>query len=294
MTSAVQRRPGAGVRPGALLFLQATAFLSAAGTGLVVPVTPFLAARLDGDPVHVASAVGLLSASYSLCAFLAAPALGALSDVVGRRPVLLLSLVGSAAGYALFGFADALSLLFLGRAIDGLTAGNVGTVFAYLGDTTPAEQRARYFGRVGAMFGAGLIAGPALGGVALKLGLKAPFFLAALLTALNAAGSYLFLAESLDPATRLRAVDGRAGAGAGRPPGAPGAGLCDRAARRHPAVRAGRHGRAVLGCGGRGGARRRAPPRERRGGARRRRRGVTGRARAAKKKWRPGLDPHAT
>ncbi|WP_437287042.1 MFS transporter [Sorangium sp. So ce406] len=209
MTSAVQRRPGAGVRPGALLFLQATAFLSAAGTGLVAPVTPFLAARFDGEPAHVASAVGLLSASYSLCAFLSAPALGALSDAVGRRPVLLLSLVGSAAGYALFGFAEALPLLLLGRAIDGLTAGNVGTVFAYLGDTTPAEQRARYFGRIGAMFGAGLIAGPALGGVALKLGLKAPFFLAALLTALNAAGSYLFLEESLDPARRARAMSWR-------------------------------------------------------------------------------------
>ncbi|WP_437621586.1 MFS transporter [Sorangium sp. So ce1151] len=209
MTSTVERPAGAGVRPGAFFFLQATAFLSAAGTGLVTPVVPFLAARFAGDPAHVASAVGLLSASYSLCAFFSAPALGALSDATGRRPVLLLSLVGSAAGYALFGFADALPLLFLGRAIDGLTAGNVGTLFAYLGDTSPPEQRARYFGRIGAMFGAGLIAGPALGGLALRLGLKAPFFLAALLTALNAAGSYVFLGESLAPERRARAVPWR-------------------------------------------------------------------------------------
>lgn len=209
MTSTVHRHPGAGLRPGALFFLQATAFLSAVGTGLVAPVIPFLAARFDGDPAHVASAVGLLSASYSLCAFFSAPALGALSDAIGRRPVLLLSLVGSAAGHALFGFADALPLLFLGRVIDGITAGNVATLFAYLGDASPAEQRARYFGRVGAMFGAGLIAGPALGGLALKLGLSAPFFLAAILTALNAAGSYVFLTESLDPEHRARAVPWR-------------------------------------------------------------------------------------
>ncbi len=209
MTSEVERRPGAGLRPGTLLFLQSTALLSAAGTGLVAPVLPFLAARFSGDTAHVASAVGLLSASYSLCAFLSAPALGALSDAIGRRPVLLLSLAGSAAGYALFGFADALPLLFLGRVVDGLTAGNVGTLFAYLGDTTPAEQRARYFGRVGAMFGAGLIAGPALGGLAVTLGLKAPFFLAAILTASNAAGGYVFLAESLAPEHRARAIPWR-------------------------------------------------------------------------------------
>ncbi|WP_437952293.1 MFS transporter [Sorangium sp. So ce296] len=209
MTSTVERRSGAGLRPRALLLLQATAFLSAAGNGLAAPVVPFLAARFTGDPAHAASAVGLLSASYSLCAFFSAPALGALSDATGRRPVLLLSLVGSAAGYALFGLADALPLLLLGRMIDGLTAGNVGTVFAYLGDTAPDEQRARSFGRVGAMFGAGLIAGPALGALALRLGLRAPFFLAAALTALNAAGSYLFLAESLAPEHRARALSWR-------------------------------------------------------------------------------------
>jgi DHA1 family tetracycline resistance protein-like MFS transporter len=209
MTSTVHGPPGAGLRPGALFFLQATAFLSAVGTGLVAPVIPFLAARFDGDPAHVASAVGLLSASYSLCAFFSAPALGALSDAIGRRPVLLLSLVGSAAGHALFGFADALPLLFLGRVIDGISAGNVATLFAYLGDASPDEQRARNFGRVGAMFGAGLIAGPALGGLALKLGLRAPFFLAAILTALNAAGSYVFLAESLGAEHRARAIPWR-------------------------------------------------------------------------------------
>ncbi|WP_437278385.1 MFS transporter [Sorangium sp. So ce375] len=209
MTSTVHGPPGAGLRPGALFFLQATAFLSAVGTGLVAPVIPFLAARFDGDPAHVASAVGLLSASYSLCAFFSAPALGALSDAIGRRPVLLLSLVGSAAGHALFGFADALPLLFLGRVIDGISAGNVATLFAYLGDASTDEQRARNFGRVGAMFGAGLIAGPALGGLALKLGLRAPFFVAAILTALNAAGSYVFLAESLGAERRARAIPWR-------------------------------------------------------------------------------------
>lgn len=206
VTNTEARTSSTGPRVPVFLFLQASAFLSSAGTGLAMPVLPFIVARYTGDPARVASTVGWLVTSYSLCAFFAAPALGALSDVIGRRPVLLLSLAGSAAGYALFGFSNTLPLLFLGRVVDGLTAGNTGALFAYLGDTTPAEERGRYFGRVGAMFGVGLLVGPALGGLTVKLGLKAPFFLAAILTTLNVLWGYVFLSESLPPERRVRGV----------------------------------------------------------------------------------------
>ncbi|WP_394823861.1 MFS transporter [Pendulispora albinea] len=199
--------PSRGSGRATFLFLQATAFLNAAGVGLVIPVLPFLAERHVGDPAKLASAVGWLAASYSLGAFLAAPALGALSDRVGRRPVLLLSLAGSAAGYLLSGLAGALSILFLGRLIDGLTAGNMGALFAYVGDTAPAEERTARFGKLGAVSGAGLIVGPALGGLAVKLGgVRAPFFFAAALVTFNVLWGLVFLPESLSPENRAHGV----------------------------------------------------------------------------------------
>jgi len=193
-----------GLRAPTFFFLQTTALLSAVGMGLALPVLPFVVAQHVSDPASVARYVGWLAASYSLCAFLAAPVLGALSDAVGRRPVLLLCLLGSAAGYALFGFAHALPLLFLGRIVDGITAGNRGALFAYLGDTTPHEERSRYFGRIGAVSGAGLILGPAIGGLAVKFGgTSAPFYCAAGITFLNVVWGYFFLPESLDARDRV-------------------------------------------------------------------------------------------
>jgi MFS transporter, DHA1 family, tetracycline resistance protein len=189
-----------------LLFVLASAFLSAMGFGLVGPLLPFLVARFVGDPKQLAAVVGWLGVSYALCAFFASPALGALSDRYGRRPVLLVSLLGSAVGYAIFGFGGALWVLFLGRILDGLTAGNFSAIFGYLADSTSNEERGKYFGYIGASIGAGFILGPALGGVASKFSLEAPFFIAAGLTLLNLLWGYFLVPESLKPERRSSAL----------------------------------------------------------------------------------------
>jgi MFS transporter, DHA1 family, tetracycline resistance protein len=187
-----------------LLFLQATAFLNAVGFGIIGPVSPFLAQRFAGDATQTAAVIGWLASSFALCAFLSAPVLGALSDRFGRRPVLIISLLGTVAGYAIFGLAGSLWMLFLGRIVDGLTAGNIGALFAYLGDTTKPEDRGRTFGLIGASFGAGFIVGPAIGGLASKISLQAPFLIAAVVILVSAVWGYFSLPESLPPERRTR------------------------------------------------------------------------------------------
>jgi DHA1 family tetracycline resistance protein-like MFS transporter len=163
----------AGARPYAVLwFLVASAFLGAMGIGLVNPVVPYLAERFVAGR-DLALVVSVLTSTYSGAAFVAAPALGALSDRFGRRPVLVISVFGSALGYALFGAAQATWLLVAARLIDGLTAGNFSAAFAALADVTPAEERGRNFGYMGASVGAGLIAGPAVGAILARFGVSA-------------------------------------------------------------------------------------------------------------------------
>jgi MFS transporter, DHA1 family, tetracycline resistance protein len=180
-------------RPTLLL----AAFLSAVGYGLLLPVLPFIVAHYVPDPARLPLVLGWLTAVYALCSFVAAPVLGALSDAYGRRPVLLLCLLGTVIGYLIFGIGGSLWVLFLGRIIDGITAGDIAALFGYLADTTPAEDRGRVFGQVGAVFGAGFIAGPAIGGLASHLGLGAPLFIAAGVVALNLLLALFFLPESL-------------------------------------------------------------------------------------------------
>jgi DHA1 family tetracycline resistance protein-like MFS transporter len=196
MTEPIPRPdPGAPPPRAALWFLLATMFLGAMGIGLVAPVMPFLVARFVA-PDHVASLTTLLSASYAAASFVAAPALGVLSDRFGRKPVLIVSLLGSVAGYLVFGLADAFWLLVAGRIIDGVTAGNFSAVLAAVGDGTPPSDRARIFGYVGATAGAGLIAGPAIGGAIAQLGLAAPVYFAAAITCANAIFGAIFMRET--------------------------------------------------------------------------------------------------
>jgi DHA1 family tetracycline resistance protein-like MFS transporter len=183
---------------GSLLLIFVIAFMNTAGATIVMPVLPFITIRYTHDPAVVALWVGILASAYSLCALLAAPALGALSDRLGRKPVLIVSLLGSAAGFLIFGIGGALWVLLLARVIDGLTGGNISTIFAYLADITAPEDRAERFGMVGAIMGAGFMFGPALGGLLAVWGLPVPVFVAAGITLVTALLSAFVLPESLD------------------------------------------------------------------------------------------------
>ena len=195
-----------GVRTGhaaSVRFILITLVIDALGFGLVVPIVPSLVLKLSGLSVSGASVwVGLLLAAFALMQFVCAPVLGGLSDRFGRRPVLLLSLSGICANYILLAWAPSLTWLFLGRLIAGATAANASTATAYIADVTPPQKRAGQFGLVGAMFGIGFVAGPALGGLLGSYGLRVPFFAAAVLAGCNVLYGLFVLPESLPPSRR--------------------------------------------------------------------------------------------
>src|SRR3954468_11975669 len=146
--------------PQIMLFLMVMAFLNTIGVGIFLPVLAFIVQEYVRDQNNLAIAVGWLASIYAICQFIAAPGLGALSDRYGRRPILLICLLGSAIGYALFGLGGALWVLFLGRIIDGVTGGNFSILSAYVADITAPEERGALFGRVGAIAGIGMLLGP--------------------------------------------------------------------------------------------------------------------------------------
>ncbi|MBZ0286615.1 MAG: MFS transporter, partial [Anaerolineae bacterium] len=188
-------------------FILITGFLNLTGIGIINPVVPFIASsyvdRKDGALV-----VALLFTTYSLCQFLAVPTLGALSDRFGRRPVLLVSLLGSAVGYFLFGIGGALWMLFLGRIIDGLTGGNLATIYAYAADITEPDERTQFFGQIGAFAGLGFVVGPALGGLVYTLtgNISAPLYFAAVVTLANTLWGFFVMPESLAPEGRATEI----------------------------------------------------------------------------------------
>jgi len=172
--------------------------LDAVGIGLIFPILP----RLLEEVTHtadVAPYIGVMTALYAAMQFIFAPMLGALSDRVGRRPVLLISLAGAAINYLFLAFAPYLWMLFIGRAIAGLTSANVSVAMAYITDVSPEETRARRFGLFNAMFGAGFIIGPVLGGVLGDYWLRLPFIIAAVLNAGNLLMALFILPESRKP-----------------------------------------------------------------------------------------------
>jgi len=181
------------LRRSPLPLIFGTIFLDMVGFGIVIPVLPLYAERFGASP----TVVGLLLGIYSAMQCVFAPILGRLSDRVGRRPVLLVSVIGTSAGFLLMGAANSLVLLFAARIIDGITGGNISTAQAYIADVTPPEQRSRGMGLIGAAFGLGFIFGPAIGGLLSHVSLAAPFFFAAFLAATNAIAIYYFLPESL-------------------------------------------------------------------------------------------------
>nr|WP_286672289.1 MFS transporter [Cohnella hashimotonis] len=200
------RHPAQSIDRKALLFGLMSVFLCGIGFSIIAPVVPFLVQPYNSDPAAQAIAVTLLTSVYACCVFFAAPVLGALSDKYGRRPLLLLCLLGSAIGYFVFGLGGALWILFAGRIIEGITGGSIGTLFAYFADIIPPEQRTKYFGWVSAVVGVGTVIGPTLGGVLAKLDYAAPLYFGAVITLLNVAYGYFFMPESLDKNRRLKAI----------------------------------------------------------------------------------------
>ncbi len=182
----------------ALAFIFGVAVLDLLGLTLLLPVTPFLVRQYEAGAIYVT----LMTVVYAAAQFLAAPLLGRLSDHYGRKPVLLLCLLGSALGYFLFGIGGALWVLLLSRLIDGITGGNMSIVSAYVADVTPPEERAKNFGLIGMAFGIGFVFGPAIGGALSQISLAAPAFAAGTFSLLAVLAGLIVLPESLSLARR--------------------------------------------------------------------------------------------
>jgi len=168
---------------------------------VIFPLLPFLL----GNYLHASQIVvgmSALASVFAACTFLAAPIFGALSDRYGRKKILIISLLGSVIGYTLFGIGGALWVLFLGRIIDGLTAGNISTLFAYIADSTEPQERTKWFSYIGAAMGIGCMIGPALGGPLGAISITLPFFVTAGIMFLSIICIYFFLPESLSPEKR--------------------------------------------------------------------------------------------
>ncbi|WP_315795812.1 MFS transporter [Paenibacillus sp. BIC5C1] len=190
----------------ALLFGLISVFLCGIGFSIIAPVVPFLVQPYTSTPGEQATVVTLLTSVYAFCVFFASPVLGALSDKYGRRPLLLVCLLGSAIGYLVFGIGGALWVLFAGRIIEGITGGSIGTIFAYFADIIPPEQRTKYFGWVSAVVGVGTVIGPTVGGLLAKIDYSAPMYFGAIITLVNVMYGFFFMPESLDKKHRLKEI----------------------------------------------------------------------------------------
>ncbi len=169
-------------------------FIDLLGFGIILPLLPYIAQKYEATPV----VIGLLSGSYSLFQFIAGPILGRLSDRYGRKKLLIISQLGSMAGYVLLAFAGSLPLLFLSRIIDGITGGNISIAQAYMADVTDKSTRAKGMGLLGAAFGLGFMFGPAFGGFLSKWGFAAPALFAAGISLLSTVATTVFLKETVN------------------------------------------------------------------------------------------------
>lgn len=177
-----------------LILIFVIVFIDLVGFGMVIPVLPIYA---QTEPFLASPfEIGWLVAIYSAMQFVFSPILGRLSDRYGRRPVLFISMLGSAVGYIVLGLANTLVLVFVGRIISGITGGNISAAQAYIADVTTRENRARGMALFGAAFGLGFILGPAIGGISSKYGVHIPFYIAAGLSFASALAVYLILPES--------------------------------------------------------------------------------------------------
>lgn len=191
-------------RPAGFGAIWSCVALDLVGFGIVLPILPLYAARFDATP----TTIGLLVASFSLAQLVFAPAWGRLSDRIGRKPVLVASLVGTALASLLTGLAGSLWVLFLARILDGVSGASVSVAQAAVTDVAPPAERARLLGLLSAAFGLGFVLGPALGGLAALVDPRLPFFVAALIAAANAVWAIRRLPET-NPAVVSARTDGR-------------------------------------------------------------------------------------
>jgi MFS transporter, DHA1 family, tetracycline resistance protein len=167
------------------------------GLTIILPLLPFYAEKLGASP----TVVGLLVSTYAFCQLIAGPMLGRLSDHTGRKPLLLVSQLGTFIGFLILAYANVLWLVFLSRVIDGLTAGNLSLAQAYISDVTKPEERAKSFALIGIAFGMGFLIGPGISGYLSQFSYQYPIFAAAALSATSILSTY-FLLPSSTPVAR--------------------------------------------------------------------------------------------
>ncbi len=184
-------------RKASILFIFITLALDSIGLGIIIPVLPDVVRKFIDDPSQAAKVYGYFIATFSLFMFISSPLLGKLSDRFGRRPILLISLLGSAVDYLFMAFAPTLPLLFLGRVISGITGASYAVASAYIADISDDSNRSKNFGMIGAGFGLGFILGPVIGGLLGNMGMQYPFIAAAGFNFLNFLFGWFVLPESL-------------------------------------------------------------------------------------------------
>ncbi len=181
----------------AFAFVWFTVLLDMVGLGLIMPILPALLRELTGaDAAHASVYGGWLFFAYAAMQFFCAPVIGGLSDAFGRRPVLLLAVLGLGIDYALTALAPTIVWLFVGRIIAGTFGASFTTANAYIVDVTPPEERGKAFGMLGAAFGVGFVVGPAIGGLLGGFGPRVPFFVAGGLSLANFLYGLVFLPET--------------------------------------------------------------------------------------------------
>lgn len=206
-------------RQAAFRFIYVCAVMNAVSFGIMIPVLPNLIKQLaGGDTASAASWNVLFSVSWGVMQLFCAPFLGLLSDRIGRRPVLLISLAGLAVDFVFTALAPTLAWLFVARLINGMTAASFSTAAAYVADVTAPQDRAKAFGWMGSAFSLGFLVGPVLGGFLAgsfmtgylgDFALRLPFLVAAGLTGINWLYGFFVLPESLPPERRIKTFDWR-------------------------------------------------------------------------------------
>lgn len=187
----------------ALLFIFITILVDVIGIGIILPIIPDLIMELTGEGNHMAIIYGMwLTTAFAGMQFLFSPVLGEISDKYGRRPILLLALLGLSIDYMIHAWAPTIFWLFLGRFLAGITGASFTVASAYIADVSTKENKAKNFGLIGAAFGIGFIIGPGIGGFFGEIDIRLPFYIAAGLTFTNFLFGWFFVPESLAPEKR--------------------------------------------------------------------------------------------